>query len=88
VLGINPYYYASNESMANVILRDPASGLRYHVLDEGDGYCLGTRDIGMGEVFQTPPFVLWGYFPAPPQDVTEVDVELGRFGLLRGIPLS
>jgi outer membrane protein OmpA-like peptidoglycan-associated protein len=88
VLGENPYNYATNETMANVILRDPATGMRYHVLDEGDGYCLGTRSIGMGEIFQDPPFILWGYFPALPNGVGRVDIELGRFGLLRGVPLS
>lgn len=88
VLGQNPYHYATNETLANVILRDPATGMGYHTLDEGDGYCLCTRDIGMGEVYQDPPFFLWGYFPAPPDGVSRVDIELGQFGLLRGVPLS
>ena len=88
VLGPNPYHDATNETMANVVIRDPKTGTGYHPLDEGDGFCLGTREIGDGSVYPDPPFTLWAYYPAPPASVGSIDLELGRFGLVRGVVLS
>jgi outer membrane protein OmpA-like peptidoglycan-associated protein len=88
VLGPNPYPRSANETMLGVSVVDPGSRTRYHPLDEGDGYCLCTRDIGSGYLYRSAPFELWAYFPAPAVGVDRVDLQLGRFGLLGGVPLA
>lgn len=82
------YYFAETEghSVDGIHLIDPVGKKKYFVVRDSDGACLCSREIqAVGPAGQS---VLWAKFPAPPDDVQKMTVEIPHFPPLEDVPVS
>lgn len=76
-------------SVAGVSLVDLANDKRYLTLVDANGECVCTASTG--EIFSVPKqgaLTLQASFPAPPKDVTTVDVDLRGFGVIPSVTIE
>lgn len=78
----------ASESLLVTSVLDPATGVASFTLADQDGTCLCTRNLYTGSMGVGETRWLWAYYPAPPEGVTGVDLQMGTFGRLQDVPLS
>lgn len=85
-----PTYYNFHETEAHSVdgvhLIDPVGKKKYFVVRDTGGACLCSREIQA--IAPGAQSVLWAKFPAPPEDVQKVTVEVPHFPPLEDIPVS
>ncbi len=84
-----PYFYfheAQGGSVDGIHLIDPVGKKKYFVVKDSDGACLCSRSIqGLAPGAQS---VLWAKFPAPPDDVQKMTVEIPHFPPIEDVVVS
>ncbi len=85
-----PAYYDFFEKEAHSVdgihLIDPVGKKKYFVVRDSDGACLCSREIQ--GIVRGAQSVLWAKFPAPPDDVQKMTVEIPHFPPLEDVPVS
>jgi hypothetical protein len=85
-----PAYYdffeKEGHSVDGVHLIDPVGKKKYFVVRDTDGACLCSRQIQ--DIAPGAQSVLWAKFPAPPDDVQKMTVEIPHFPPLEDVPIS
>lgn len=80
---------SSDEPPVGTSLVDPATGIASFTLADDAGGCLCTRAVVAGsDAVAGQTYHFWAYYPAPPEGVTSVDLQMGTFGRLQDVPLS
>lgn len=80
---------SADESPVGTSLVDPATGVASFVLADEEERCLCTRALSAGrEAVAGQTYHFWAYYPAPPEGVDGVDLQMGSFGRLQDVPLS
>ncbi len=74
------------ETMSGVTLTDDANSRRHLVLREPDGICVCSIDVN--ELPAGERGVFFATFAAPPEDVTEMSVQVPNFGAINAVPIS
>lgn len=69
-------------------LVDLTNNLRYNVIRDTDGQCLCTEISSSSDLNKGESLVLDAVFPAPPASVTNIDVQLGSFGVVTDVPIG
>lgn len=75
-------------SLIGSALVDPATGVAGHALVDDAGRCLCSRSVGNSSLLLGETYHFWAYYPAPPAGASTVDLEVGSFGRLEGVPVS
>lgn len=87
--GFAAYYYfheAEGGSVDGVHLIDPVGKKKYFVIRDTGGACLCSRQVQA--IAPGAQSVLWAKFPAPPDDVQKMTVEIPHFPPLEDVPVS
>ena len=83
-------YYYMHETQAHSVdgvhLIDPAGKKKYFVVRDSDGACVCSREIQA--IAPGAQSVLWAKFPAPPDDVQKITVEIPHFPPFEDVPVS
>lgn len=81
-------YFAETEgsSVDGVHLIDPVGKKKYFVIRDTGGACLCSRQVQA--ISPGAQSVLWAKFPAPPDDVQKMTVEIPHFPPLEDVPVS
>ena len=82
------YYFGEHDfgSIGSIHLIDSSNKKQYFVVQNSDGNCVCSVNIA-----NIPPgsgSVVWAKFPAPPDDVQKVTVEIPHFMPLEDVPIS
>jgi hypothetical protein len=82
------YYFSETEghSVDGVHLIDPVGKKKYFVVRDSGGACLCSRDTQA--IAPGAQSVLWAKFPAPPDEVQKMTVEVPHFPPLEDVPLN
>jgi hypothetical protein len=84
-----PYYYMHEtqaHSVDGIHLIDPVGKKKYFVVRDSNGACVCSREIqALAPGAQS---VLWAKFPAPPDDVQKITVEIPHFPPFEDVPVS
>lgn len=73
-------------SIGGIHLIDAANKKKYFVVRDTDGACACSR--GITNIFVGSQSVLWAKFPAPPDDVQKITVEIPHFPPLEDVPVG
>jgi hypothetical protein len=76
----------SNPSISGVHLIDEANNKKYFVVKDSEGDCICSRRIEGIQPWSQK--VLWAQFPAPPDDVEKITVEILHFPPMQDVPIS
>jgi hypothetical protein len=83
-------YYALFEKQAHSVdgihLIDPVGKKKYFVVRDSDGACVCSREVQA--IAPGSQSVLWAKFPAPPDDVQKITVEIPHFPPFEDVPVS
>lgn len=77
-----------SESLLATSVLDPSTGITSFALADEGGTCLCTRNLDTGQMELGETRSLWVFYPAPPEGVRSVDLQMGSFGRLQGVPIS
>ena len=82
------YYFFEKEghSVDGIHLIDPVGKKKYFVVRDSDGACLCSREVQA--IAPGAQSVMWAKFPAPPDDVQKMTVEIPHFPPLEDVPVS
>lgn len=73
-------------SIAGIHLIDSTNKKKYFVVRDSDGACLCSRAIA--NIPPSSQSMVWAKFPAPPDDVQKVTIEIPHFAPLEDVPIS
>jgi hypothetical protein len=73
-------------SIGGIHLIDAANKKKYFVVRDADGSCVCSRDIA--NIAAGSQSVLWAKFPAPPDDVQKITVEVPHFPPIEDVPIT
>ena len=73
-------------SIGGIHLIDAANKKKYFVVRDTDGACVCSRSVANISVGSQS--VLWAKFPAPPDDVQKITVEIPHFPPLEDVPVT
>jgi hypothetical protein len=73
-------------TISGIHLIDAANKKKYFVMRDTDGACVCSRNIANTAVGSQS--VLWAKFPAPPDDVQKITVEIPHFPPFEDVPIS
>lgn len=86
-LGMTYYMTESdNSSVSGVHLVDAVGKKKYFVLRDAENVCICSKSIGTVEAKTSANY--WAKFPAPPETVEKISVEIYHFGPLDDVPIS
>lgn len=78
-----------DESPVGTSLVDPATGTASFTLADDEERCLCTLAVQTGgDAVAGQTYHHWAHYPAPPEGVERVELQMGSFGRLQGVPLS
>lgn len=75
-----------NHNLAAVHLIDGASKKKYFVVTDSEGACVCSN--GISNTAPKSQTTLWAKFPAPPDDVQKIAVEIPHFVPMEDVPIS
>jgi hypothetical protein len=73
-------------TISGIHLIDAANKKKYFVVRDADGTCVCSRNIA--NIAAGSQSVLWAKFPAPPDDVQKITVEIPHFPPIEDVPIS
>jgi hypothetical protein len=73
-------------SIGGIHLIDAANKKKYFVVRDADGSCVCSRNIA--NIAAGSQSVLWAKFPAPPDDVQKITVEIPHFPPFEDVPIT
>ncbi len=73
-------------NISGIHLIDEANRKKYFVVRDADGACVCSRDIA--NIAAGSQSVLWAKFPAPPDDVQKITVEVPHFPPIEDVPIT
>jgi hypothetical protein len=73
-------------SVGGIHLIDAANKKKYFVVRDADGSCVCSRNIA--NIAAGSQSVLWAKFPAPPDDVQKITVEIPHFPPFEDVPIT
>lgn len=73
-------------AIAGIHLIDSTNKKKYFVVRDSDGACLCSRSIA--NISPSSQSVVWAKFPAPPDEVQKVTVEIPHFAPLEDVPIG
>jgi hypothetical protein len=74
------------DSIGGIHLIDAANKKKYFVVRDTDGACVCSRNIA--NIAAGSQSVLWAKFPAPPDDVQRITVEIPHFPPFEDLPIT
>jgi hypothetical protein len=74
------------DSIGGIHLIDAANKKKYFVVRDTDGACVCSRNIA--NIAAGSQSVLWAKFPAPPDDVQKITVEIPHFPPFEDVPIT
>jgi len=83
------YYYffeSQAHSVDGIHLIDPVGKKKYFVVRDSDGACVCSREVQ--SIAPGAQSVLWAKFPAPPDEVQKITVEIPHFPPFEDVPVS
>ena len=72
--------------IGGIHLIDAANEKKYFVVRDAAGVCVCSRDIA--NIAAGSQSVLWAKFPAPPDDVQKITVEIPHFPPFEDVPIT
>lgn len=82
----DPKNYGGFRNVSAVHLIDAASKKKYFVVADSDGTCVCSENVH--DVAPKSQVSLWAKFPAPPDDVQKITVEVPHFIPVEDVPIS
>jgi hypothetical protein len=73
-------------SVGGIHLIDAANKKKYFVVRDADGTCVCSHNIA--NIAAGSQSVLWAKFPAPPEDVQKITVEIPHFPPIEDVPIT
>jgi hypothetical protein len=73
-------------NISGIHLIDEANKKKYFVVRDADGACVCSHDIA--NIAAGSQSVLWAKFPAPPDDVQKITVEVPHFPPIEDVPIT
>ena len=75
-----------HSTIGGINLVDGANKKKYFVVRDTDSNCVCSRDVK--DIGPAARANLWAKFPAPPDDVQKISIEIPHFGPLDDVPIS
>jgi len=80
------FFETQAHSVDGIHLIDPVGKKKYFVVRDSDGACVCSREVQA--IAPGAQSVLWAKFPAPPEDVQKITVEIPHFPPFEDVPVS